>query len=396
MGNNPDKKKQSRYIYEFKLKNNGDFNLKKLDSKVEVIIDDKNKIHDSKKRSVYKGKIDNKKDCVVKVYKKGEQIFYYNKDFFNELNNIFIANNLSLIYTEKYKNETEFVPMNFVDFYVGSKEEKKVTELKGILSDETSLKSEIGEDLNLIENYIDSKKFRLFVNEYCHVNHTDSKNIPLFMHWNWVETNGTFLVCDLRGEINPDNNGFELSSPSLQSKDKSYGNSDNGVYSLITFIAEHKHTEHCKDLRWPDDKHIEIAKNISANSTSEKCDRCQEIYEEIISSAFFTKPETSNNLHIIIPLIIVIIFLFGFGFGLFYFCRKRKREKNTIVNSTQIIKQTNSKLDLTDNKSNNDSVAIQVKQQNLDINSNENLDKNIDEGQISNHSESANDHPLIG
>ena len=72
-------------------------------------------------------------------------------------------NNLSLIYTEKYKNETEFVPMNFVDFYVGSKEEKKVTELKGILSDETSLKSEIGKDLNLIENYIDSKKFRIFV-----------------------------------------------------------------------------------------------------------------------------------------------------------------------------------------------------------------------------------------
>ena len=364
------------------MKNNGDFNLKKLDSIVKVIINDDYKIHDSKKRSVYKGKIDNKKDCVVKVYKNGEQIFYTNNDFFNELNNIFIANNLSLIYTEKYKNKTEFVPMNFVDFYVGSKKEKKVTELKGILSDETSLKSKIDEELNLIENYIDSKKFRLFVNEYCQVNHTDSKNIPLFMHWNWVETNGTYLICDLRGEITFEDE-LELSSPSLQSKDKSYGNSDNGVYSLITFIAEHKHTEHCKNLPWPDDKHIEIAKNISANSTAEKCDRCQEIYEEIFSSAFFTKPETSNNLHIIIPLIIVFIFLFGFGFGLYCYCRKRKREKNTIVNSTQIIKQTNSKLDLTDNKSNNDSVAIQVKQQNLDINSNENLDK-------------ANDFPLIG
>ena len=146
-----------RYLYEFKLKNNGDFNLKKLDSKVKFTIDDDHRIHDSKKRSVYKGKIDNKKDCVVKVYKKGKQIFYTNKDFFNELNNIFIANNLSLIYTEKYKNETEFVPMNFVDFYVGSKEEKKVTELKGILSDETSLKSKINEELNLIENFIDRK-----------------------------------------------------------------------------------------------------------------------------------------------------------------------------------------------------------------------------------------------
>ena len=389
-------REKKRYIYEFKLKNKGDFDLKKLDSIVKVTIDDNHKIYDSKKRSVYKGNIDGKKDCVVKIYKKGGEIFYTINDFFNELNNIFIGNNLTLIYTEKYQKYSEFVPMNFVDFYIGSDKEKSADELKNILSDENSKISEIGEGLNLVENFIENTKFVQFVNEYCHVQFTDSKSIPLFMHWNWLETNGTFLVCDLRGEINQDNKGYELSSPSLQSKDGSYGNSDNGVYSLITFIAEHKHTEHCKNLPWPDDKHIEIAKNISANSTAEKCDRCQEIYEEIFSSAFFTKPETSNNLHIIIPLIIVFIFLFGFGFGLYCYCRKRKREKNTIVNSTQIIKQTNSKLDLTDNKSNNDSVAIQVKQQNLDINSNENLDKNIDEGLISNDSESANDFPLIG
>ena len=174
------------------------------------------------------------------------------------------------------------------------------------------------------------------------------------MHWNWVETNGTFLVCDLRGEINQDNNGFELSSPSLQSKDKSYGNSDNGVYSLITFVAEHKHTEHCKDLRWPDDKHIEIAKNISANSTSEKCDRCQEIYEDIVSSAFFKKPkpQASKKPNIIgasIIFIIVIIFLLG----LFYFYRKRKREKekfDNIENSIQMTRLTDSKLDLSENE----------------------------------------------
>ena len=53
--------KEYRYIYEFKLKNNRDFDLKKLDSIVEVIIKDKYKINDSKKRSVYKGKIDKKK-----------------------------------------------------------------------------------------------------------------------------------------------------------------------------------------------------------------------------------------------------------------------------------------------------------------------------------------------
>ena len=53
------------------------------------------------------------------------------------------------------------------------------------------------------------------------------------MHWTWNETNGTFLVCDLRGEINKDNIGYELSSPSLQSKDKIYGNSDKGNILLL-------------------------------------------------------------------------------------------------------------------------------------------------------------------
>ena len=66
----------------------------------------------------------------------------------------------------------------------------------------------------------------------------------------WVETNGTYLICDLRGEITYEDE-LELSSSSLQSKYKIYGNSDNGVYSLITFLAEHKHTEHFKDLPLP-------------------------------------------------------------------------------------------------------------------------------------------------
>ena len=281
--------KHIQYLYEFEIKDNDDFNLKKTDSKIELNIEESNKISESEKRSVYKGKIDDVKDCVVKTYKKNNgEVYYSIKDLFNDLINLFKAKKLSEKYAEKYQNDTEFIPMNFVDFYIGYEKENSTDELKGILSNVNSNYSEIGERLNLIENFIERKKFRTFVNEYCQVRYTDSKNIPLFMHWNWLETNGTFLVCDLRGEINEDNNGFELSSPSLQSKDKSYGNSDNGVYSLITFIAEHKHTEYCKNLPWPGDKHIEIAKNISANSTAEKCDRCQEIYEEIFSSAFNT------------------------------------------------------------------------------------------------------------
>ena len=137
----------------------------------------------------------------------------------------------------------------------------------------------------------------------------------MFMHWNWVETNGTYLICDLRGEINEGNNGYNLSSPSLQSKDKIYGNSDNDVYSLITFLAEHKHSEHCKNLPWPDDKHIELAKNLkdmcNSSNVFEIIFGYKEIYDEIFSSAF----NNDNNLNyflafyaIIIVIIAIIVF----------------------------------------------------------------------------------------
>jgi len=309
--------KHIQYLYEFKIKDNDDdFYLKKTDSKIELNIEESNIINESKKRKIYKGKIDNVKDCVIKTYKKNNgEIFYTNNDLVNDLINLFKAKKLSEKYSEKYHNDTEFVPMNFVDFYIGSNEEKSTDELKGILSNENSKNSEIDEGLNLIENFIDRKKFITFVDEYCHVNYTDSKNIPLFMHWTWLETNGTFLVCDLRGEINENNKGYELSSPSLQSKDKIYGNSDNGVYSLITFIAEHKHSEQCKNLPWPDDKNIELAKKLKGIYNSSNAFEIifghKDFYDDIFSSAF----NNNNNLNyflafyaIIIVIIAIIVF----------------------------------------------------------------------------------------
>ena len=62
--------KHIQYLYEFEIKDNDDFNLKKTDSKIELNIEESNKISESEKRSVYKGKIDDVKDCVVKTYKK--------------------------------------------------------------------------------------------------------------------------------------------------------------------------------------------------------------------------------------------------------------------------------------------------------------------------------------
>jgi len=341
--------KHIQYLYEFKIKDNDDdFYLKKTDSKIELNIEESNIINESKKRKVYKGKIDNVKDCVIKTYKKNNgEIFYTNNDLVNDLINLFKAKKLSEKYSEKYHNDTEYVPMNFVDFYIGSNEEKSTDELKDILSNETSKNSEIGEGLNLIENFIDRKKFIPFVDEYCQVQYTDSKSIPLFMHWTWLETNGTFLVCDLRGEINEDNKGYELSSPSLQSKDKIYGNSDNGVYSLITFIAEHKHTEHCKNLPWPDDKHIELAKYLkeiyNSSNYSKICNGWKDIYDKIFSSAF----NNNNNLNYLwnyLPLFAIIIFIFAFVKKIFKspYDSYKVKEKNIELSLISIQKDKNS------------------------------------------------------
>ena len=105
-------------------------------------------------------------------------------------------------------------------------------------------------------------------------------------------------------------------------------------------------------MLWPDEKHIELARNFSVNSSSEKCEGCKEIYDEIYSSAFFTEP-TEPSILIKQYIIVSIIFIFIFLFCLFYYYRKSKREKNTInsiENSTQTFRQKNSKLDLSANE----------------------------------------------
>ena len=118
--------KHIQYLYEFKIKDNDNyFYLIKTDSKIELNIEESNIINETKKRKVYKGNIDNKKDCVIKTYKKNNgEIFYTNNDLVNDLINLFKAKKLSEKYSEKYHNDTEYVPMNFVDFYIGSNEEK--------------------------------------------------------------------------------------------------------------------------------------------------------------------------------------------------------------------------------------------------------------------------------
>ena len=144
-------RKHIQYLYEFKIKDNDDdFYLKKTDSKIELNIEESNIINESKKRKIYKGKIDNVKDCVIKTYKKNNgEIFYTNNDLVNDLINLFKAKNLSEKYSEKYHNDTEYVPMNFVDFYIGYEKENNTDELKGILLNVNSNYSEIGEGLIL-------------------------------------------------------------------------------------------------------------------------------------------------------------------------------------------------------------------------------------------------------
>ena len=340
--------KHTRYLYEFKLKDelkdDDKFDLKETNYKATFIDNSRSIIKETNKRINYIGNIDNGKECVAKVYKNiNRNITYTISDLIDDLTNLFKEKNLSIIYNKKFRNVTDFVRVNYVDFYIGYKNKIDSKELKNILMNKNSKNLNI-DNINLIENYIDTKYFRLFVDEYCQVRYKDSKSIPWFMHWNWVETNGTYLICDLRGEITYEDE-LELSSPSLQSKDGIYGNSDNGVYSLITFLVEHKHTEHCKDLPWPRNEYIEKAKMLKNKYiSSDKCDGCEETYDEIIFSVFNSKNYSNNTfskfnyLYVLIP--IIIFFVIGIVMLFFYFMKRRKKS-NVKENLKNSIKEMN-------------------------------------------------------
>ena len=337
--------KHTRYLYEFKLKDelkdDDKFDLKETNYKATFIDNSRSIIKETNKRINYIGNIDNGKECVAKVYKNiNRNITYTISDLIDDLTNLFKAKNLSIIYNKKFRNLTDFIHINYVDFFIGYKNKIDSKELKNTLMNKNSKNLNI-DNINLIENYIDTKYFRLFVDEYCQVRYKDSKSIPLFMHWNWVETNGTYLICDLRGEITFEDE-LELSSPSLQSKDGIYGNSDNGVYSLITFLAEHKHTEHCKDLPWPRNEYIEKAKMLKNKYiSSENCDRCQEMYEEIISSVF----NTNINYFLIFLTVVFLLIINAILYNCikkicscdFYNDKDEMKESKLIIYSTEEI-----------------------------------------------------------
>ena len=63
------KGRHTQFLYEFEIKDDDDYFLKKTDTKIEFNIKESNKINESKKRKVYKGKIDKEENYVVKAHK---------------------------------------------------------------------------------------------------------------------------------------------------------------------------------------------------------------------------------------------------------------------------------------------------------------------------------------
>ena len=120
-------------------------------------------------------------------------------DLIDDLSNFYEAKKITSIFYEKYKNIKGFIKMNFINFFIGSNDNKDANDLKKLIKDKNSKKIEI-KDINLIESFIEGS-IKQFVNEYCEVKFLDLKSIPSFLHWNWVEKEGKILVCDIKGEI---------------------------------------------------------------------------------------------------------------------------------------------------------------------------------------------------
>ena len=218
-------------------------------------------------RYCYKGEIMNKNGkctnseifpsgkCVVKVFK--EKVAHHLSDFEEDFKGYFYAMEVSQIFNSLYSYL--FLPeIHFMAPYATSLYKHSSFELFGFIPirDDDSMKKIKENEWLAIEPFIEGnyKKYISNTCTYCTIT-DDDKAISLFMHWNWVYSEGRTLVSDIQGIKK--NKHYELTDPAIQSINNEFGQTDLGILGLICFVIRHKHNEYCKDLPWPKEKEIQ-------------------------------------------------------------------------------------------------------------------------------------------
>lgn len=280
-------------------------------------------------RYCYKGEIKDKngkpskpplfpnEKCMVKIFKNKN---YEVKDFVKDLSNYFYAKNASILFN-RYFAQKNIPRLYYVSSYISSLQEHAKYNLLYFIpiKDSDQMEKIKDNELIVIEPFLEGN-YEKYINNICKESYETDKTISFFLHWNWVYTKGKSLLCDLQGVKRK--NYFELTDPAVQSIDKIFGEADLGSCSLILFLANHKHNENCKDLRWPNDHDMDKIKKIGREIIlSNKCKDYKNIYMKLINSAFEYKSD--DSLFFIIILIIIL-----FICCIIKKCQKRNNNNN--------------------------------------------------------------------
>lgn len=113
-----------------------------------------------------------------------------------------------------------------------------------------------GDELYLIEGFIDGKYVK-YANNLDEIDNTkEIRHFTAFAHYSYEVTRGEYLVTDFQGV-----GGFLLTDPALHSRTKEFSESgDFGYEGFVTFFSKHKCNDLCKalGLKKPDLKTVKL------------------------------------------------------------------------------------------------------------------------------------------
>ena len=107
------------------------------------------------------------------------------------------------------------------------------------------------DEVVLFEEFLDGD-FRTFVTISGETTGSGSDILDAFSHFTYHESNGKFVVCNLKG-IEAEGE-YKLSNPTIHSCDGSYGNKDRHNEGIADFFTNHTCNAFCKNFIKPNTK----------------------------------------------------------------------------------------------------------------------------------------------